>query len=149
MKIAMSAKTLHSATEMLDAGVELSSVEFFGISATVNEDWDASESPSESLSPEFGLKHRIAEKEFGVRLYVKIDMGIGVVNIDLHATYTFPEEVEILTAGAAEFANKVGVMALIPYARQAIADVSQRVFGDPIVLPILKQGDLEFDLESE
>lgn len=43
-----------------------------------------------------------------------------------------------------EWINKVAVMALIPYLRTAISDLSVRVLGLPLTLPIIRQGELEF-----
>lgn len=139
---------LASATEMLDAGVELESVEFFGLSATVSEDWDGPSDETFSVIPEMGLKYRRSDDEFGARLFVKVDLGYGVASVDVSATYRFPQQVSILDDAANEFANKVAVMALLPYARQALSDLTQRVFGEPIVLPILRQGQLRFDVDQ-
>jgi preprotein translocase subunit SecB len=44
----------------------------------------------------------------------------------------------------AEFGGKVAVMALIPFAREAIATVTSRVFLDPVLMPIFTTGQLHF-----
>ncbi|WP_168582614.1 hypothetical protein [Gephyromycinifex aptenodytis] len=43
-----------------------------------------------------------------------------------------------------EFANKVGVMALLPYARQALQDQVSQVLGQPIVMPSFPRGAVTF-----
>ena len=43
-----------------------------------------------------------------------------------------------------EFANKVAIMTLAPYVRHALADLTQRIQGRSILLPILRAGELQF-----
>lgn len=43
-----------------------------------------------------------------------------------------------------KFANEVGVLSLFPYLRHAIADLTTRISGDPLLLPTLRFGQLVF-----
>lgn len=48
-----------------------------------------------------------------------------------------------------EYMNEVAVMALIPYLRHAIADLSLRVFGSPITMPVFQRGAISFPLDMQ
>ncbi|UYG15748.1 hypothetical protein BRM3_08830 [Brachybacterium huguangmaarense] len=142
------AKTIHfeSAVQMLDAGANLESVNFYELSAVINEDWSSESELPTDAEPEFYLKHIVSDREFSARLRTRMDMGIGVVIVDASATYTFTENIAVSKGAAEEFVNRVAVMALLPYIRQAVADLTQRVFGDPFVIPILHAGELVFEI---
>ncbi|MEV8268611.1 hypothetical protein [Microbacterium sp. NPDC076911] len=47
------------------------------------------------------------------------------------------------------FANEVAVMTLLPYARQAVSDMSTRVFGKPIFMLTIDRGEVGFDLDEQ
>lgn len=55
----------------------------------------------------------------------------------------FPRE-EFGEPLALEYANHVGFMTAAPYIRQAIADLGQRVLNQPLVMPIIRCGDIWF-----
>lgn len=45
-----------------------------------------------------------------------------------------------------EFVNNVAIMHILPYARQSIADLTQRVFSAPLLMPIMQRGELQFQV---
>lgn len=49
-------------------------------------------------------------------------------------------------ARALDYSNDVAVVALLPYLRQAIADLTQRVFGSPLLMPALQRGAVTFSM---
>ncbi|WP_454151645.1 hypothetical protein [Microbacterium lacticum] len=141
-------RTIRSAQELLDAGIELIGIQFFELCAKVDEDSESTELP-ESIEPTFSLRLRHEGNEFGIRLASRVYVGLGEVTVDVSANYATPEPVTMDEAVRLEFANRVGIMALIPYLRQAVADLTQRVFGQPILVPITRAGDLEFTPDSQ
>ena len=44
------------------------------------------------------------------------------------------------------FVNGVAVMALVPYIRQSVSDVTLRVFGSALTMALVRRGEMEFDL---
>lgn len=111
-------------------------------------------SQTESDPPRFDLRIQVDEPSadaerrvfgFGLRVAIRIPQGEVVVEpfVQYHVA---AEHAGLLDdrATVAAFANEVAVMTLIPYARQSIADVSQRVFNSSIMMPILRQGQLNF-----
>ena len=61
---------------------------------------------------------------------------------------TDPAQVPITDELMVEYANEVGVMALLPYLRQTIASVSQQVFGTAVLMPIMQRGALSFSIDA-
>ena len=49
----------------------------------------------------------------------------------------------------AAYANEVAVMALVPYARQAVADVTLRVFEASVLMPSFQRGELRFGVADQ
>lgn len=136
-----------SAAEILDAGVEIESVQFFNLHAEVNED-AAPPNEEQEVSPTYGLKLRHEGNELGIRVSISIDVGAAKIIADAAVNYVTSEVLAMEEATFLDFANNVGVMALLPYLRQAIADLSQRVIGEVILMPIIPRGGLTFSRED-
>lgn len=84
---------------------------------------------------------------FRLRLRVELTTPVGDVVAEAGAEYAVDEAFPIgdLTHGLlVEYANHVGVMALLPYLRQVIADLTQRVFGGALLMPVLPRGAVTF-----
>lgn len=56
-----------------------------------------------------------------------------------HPPREIPEDVRL------EFANLVGIMALLPFMREAVADMTRKVVGHPVIMPMIKTGDIRFE----
>lgn len=87
-----------------------------------------------------------SDKKFRVQVTTSIESTPGKIYIEMAADYSL----EALTTGEIDsdlildFANRVAFMTLLPYIRQTVADISQRVFIQPLTMPIFKAGDLVF-----
>lgn len=95
-----------------------------------------------------GFERSADQERFRVRLKVEIVAGFGDVTAEASAEYRragFPVE-DLTDAVLLEYANNVAVMALLPYLRQAIADMTQRVFGSPLLMPVLQRGAVSFSI---
>jgi hypothetical protein len=98
--------------------------------------------PSYTLTVDF----RDAGDGFRVRLVTDIDTPLGGISCGVLGEYGIgqarlrTETSEALT----EFINGVALMHLIPYARQSIADLTQRVFGAPLLMPMIQRGQISF-----
>lgn len=141
-------RVVNSAAELLDVGVSIDNIQFLQLHAEAAEG-DGVPTEMQEPEPAWGLKLRHDGAELGFRLSVTLDLGIGNIRIDAAINYVADEPVAMIEATRLEFANKVAVMALLPYIRQAAADLSQRVFGEVIMMPVTRQGDLKFGPDSE
>lgn len=83
-----------------------------------------------------------------VALNVELIIPEGQVCVEPVATYQIPREhseafnPRALTA----YVNETGLLHLLPFARQALLDLSVKVFQNPIVMPILTSQDLNFEI---
>lgn len=101
------------------------------------------------VAPQYGLQAMIADDSQHFRLVLRIDIEApeGEIRAAAMANYTVSDGSPGLTMRlAVEYANEVGVMTLLPYLRQAIADLTLRVFGGTLLMPILARGAVQFDL---
>ncbi len=81
-----------------------------------------------------------------VRFLASLETEVGEVRVGAQAEYLLngmrrrdvPVEVE------ESFVNRVAIMALVPYVRSALADLSGRVFGTTVTLGIVMPGDIAF-----
>lgn len=111
--------------------------------------------PSEDaeISPEYSLNLATSDdaRGFRVLLRTEIDVTIGRIGCDVAAEY----ELEGLQLGRdssgamQEFVNNVALMHLLPFVRQSIADLTQRVFSAPLIMPMMQRGEMEFEIGLE
>lgn len=126
----------------------LDDVVFSELSARRNEDFQGA---SIQVRPAYRLHLRPrldSQPGFQIALEVVIRSEIGVISATAVAAYTVSDAgVEVLQdqTTVIEFGNEVAVMTLIPYLRYAIADITTRVFGAPLLMPVLHRGDIRFD----
>lgn len=104
--------------------------------------------PEASIDPVHALDLKLRDDQAGfrARLNTDIETEIGKIACDVVAEYEIDGVIidEESTPALQEFVNNVAVMHVLPYTRQYIADVTQRVFGSALVMPILQRGDLTF-----
>ncbi len=140
-----SAVAVSSAKQLLqEVGVDLEGIVFYRVSGEVAEDFKGSPPKEFDVEPEYSLLVRHEGAEIGVRLRTELRTIMGVLTVDVAVNYAAHQVVEIEPQALADFANDVGVMALLPYIREAIASLSQRVFVRTITMPIYQRGDLVF-----
>lgn len=129
----------------------LLSVEVFKLSAERQLDVEPTDDfeidPSYLLTTDF----RDDGAGFRIRLLTDIETPIGTISCGVLAEYAHdgvrlgPESSEALN----EFVNGVALMHIIPYVRQAIADVTLRVYQSPLLMPILQRGQMTFDVSID
>lgn len=93
-------------------------------------------------NPEEGDRFR-----FRIRLRIELRPPGGEIVAEAGAEYVVNETMvtsELTPNLLVEYANQVGVMTLLPYLRQAIADLTQRVFGAALLMPVLPRGSVTF-----
>lgn len=144
-EIQVSPVKVGSALELLQLGIEIEGVTFYSLSASLSEDIEGEVPAPEDIVPTYGLKTSFGSKSVGIRLVTRVMSSVGTIEVDVAVTYRITVPVSLDEEVVLEFANEVGVMALLPYVREAISTLSARVFGNAVLMPILMRGDLVFN----
>lgn len=147
-----SPRRVASAAELVqDVGVSIDGFTFYKVAAEVRDDFTGPITIDEEseVSPSYALKLRNENGGIGVRLSTHLELAIGTVDVDVAIDYSLTETVEVPQHVLLEFANEVGVMALIPYVRESIANLSARVFNRAVLMPMIQRGELSFDAEGD
>ncbi|WP_458116956.1 hypothetical protein [Arthrobacter sp. D2-10] len=137
-----------SSTEELLAAVTLGGIEFFEISARSRAGFGESIGTDEPEPPEFDLKLQARAGSFQVRLRTALSVPQGDVVVDAGVMYELSEELKVSEEIGLDFANRVALMALLPYVREAIHTHTVKVFGEGLLMPIIRQGDLVFSADE-
>lgn len=140
-----SGPTVH---DVLD-DVSLGSIGFFRLLAEHLDDADGDGEEVE-VDPKYLMttETRDDRKGFRVSLDTSITAGVAHVRCTVHAEYELDQidAEDIRGDTMQEFVNNVALMNILPFVRQGIADLTQRVFNAPLFMPIIKRGDLTFTL---
>lgn len=79
-----------------------------------------------------------------VRLVVDLPAAGASAVVAYQATYEHElsavPSIELLT----DFTNEVALMILLPYLREALADVTRRVFDQALLMPMFQRGEVAF-----
>jgi hypothetical protein len=106
----------------------------------------------EAPAPGFGLNIEVSPDDlrFRIRLRVEASSDTTFLGVEPVAEFQVPENLRdlLVAEDLVEFANEVGVMVLLPYLREAVADVTRRVFGSSSLVPLIQRGQLRFSLDS-
>lgn len=86
----------------------------------------------------FGLKLELETLDGRVRILLD---GSYSVDRDHADSFTMPL--------AVEYMNHVAVMAMLPYMRQALADLTMRVLREEILMPVFGRGEVHFPPPEE
>lgn len=119
----------------------LDGVQFHEIYAKINDDIHEGVA-REDADVEFQYQTRTSDEDFGVRVTVNVTSNSGTARVVVAAEYA------IESGGAPEadlldlFASEVAVMTLFPFVREGIQSATSRVFGVPLLLPVLERGQI-------
>lgn len=103
------------------------------------------------IEPEYELSITLRDDFGGFRaqLSTAISVPIGEIRCVIYAEYVLDNArigVES-TEAMSDFINGVALMHILPFTRQAISDVTMRVFNNPLLMPLIKRGELGFELQ--
>lgn len=108
---------------------------------------------SEEATPTYSMDFngRPDDKRFRIGLRTEIQFNRGTVTAHVAVEYELTELLlsSIDQATRIEFMNTVALMTIVPFTRQAIADITQRVFGAALLMPIINQGELNFTMSDD
>lgn len=142
-------RAVGSAAELLrDVTLDITGVTFYQVSAELRDSVSGEDPEVGTIVPTYALKTLVEGDHVGVRLHVHLEAEIGVADVDAAVAYKTPYPVSMTEAVKLEFANEVGVMALVPYLREAISTITQKVFGEAVLMPVFQRGELWFSEEE-
>jgi hypothetical protein len=134
--------------EDLVAAVELTDIEFYELSARSRAGFGDDVGSEADTDPTFELKVLHKEKKYKVRLRVSISTTYGDVVADAGIVYELANDARIPHGIGLDFANRVGIMALLPYVRESIHSLTSKAFGQGLLMPVMRAGDLQFEAED-
>lgn len=134
--------------------IEIGCYELFGARGAVDDDGDraivgfpkVAEDEEFDVSNSLGVYWAVDGGSFLIRFSCVVSGSMGDLRAGVQGEYvadgldreSVPPEVE------EAYVNKVAVMTLAPYLREAVADISRRVFSQPFTLGVLHAGELAF-----
>lgn len=128
---------------------ELENIAYLQVASTRNESDEQPSGPDSAQVDEFEFALKLTQSDdhdqLIVRLKTNVDSPLHETTVEVGAIYTLDPPSEIPEEVRLEFANLVGIMALLPFVREAVADVTRRVVGHPVIMPMIKAGELRFE----
>jgi hypothetical protein len=138
--------------EALILDADLEAITYFEVSGVRSSRATPSAAPAEEedIEPSHSLQTAVRDddKGFRIRIRTEIDVSIGSIIVDVSADY----ELATISARSIDqavlqsFVNGVAVMALVPYIRQSVSDITLRVFGSALTMALVRRGEMEFEL---
>ena len=105
--------------------------------------------------PRFAMRNeRLEDADSAfMRVFLRCDVPLpeGDVVVEPFAVYSIPgTSVDLFDdeETVIGFINEVAVMAMLPYVRQGVADMSQRVFEAAVLMPAFPRGAISFNLKD-
>lgn len=141
--------TLQDAQEMLEiAGLQLVDIHFDRLSiettASSTQPKDTGDASGMRLDVDCSLATRQEGKQFGARFEFLIKAADWTAGIAAITEYAGSQEFELSKEAPFDFASRVALMAAFPYVREALADLTTRVTGSAVLLPLIRLGELSF-----
>lgn len=135
-------------------GATLAEIAVLELRAKKAESADGEKIPKQvKVKPNYTLETAVKEDNLGflIAITTDIDLPSGSIYCQIGATYKVKGEegLSLQSEDLLEYANEVGVMTLLPFIRQNVADLSQRVLGFPLLMPIMPRGALYFSKGEE
>lgn len=124
--------------------VELTGITYYEVRGKRHEDRPATASTS---TPSVMVRYEPMHIE--VRMAMTVDTGEAAVLADIGATYTLTTACQWTKPLAAEFTEKVGIMAVYPFVRESVFATASRMNVRPPVMGLLHAGAFKVDLGDE
>jgi hypothetical protein len=136
-----------SAADLLPL-VELTAITTYEVGGRRGEEKPDDAGSSES-SDDFQIKVRLSDSDLETRARVRVDSAQAELIADVSATYTFTEPLELSREVVGEFVERVGVMSVFPYLREAIHTTASRLGVDAPVLGLLRAGSFRLNISED
>ena len=137
---------------LLSESLELTRVRFFEISAKVSESSEPKSKPSDKIGPEGSgeplelfINIKAEKKTLGLRVVMELTNEYIMARIDCAAFFRkLDPERNYDHTEIREFIRHEAFPVIVPYIREALADISRRVIGRPITLGLIRLNDMLF-----
>ncbi|RRD52097.1 hypothetical protein EII12_06010 [Buchananella hordeovulneris] len=86
---------------------------------------------------------------FGIRLLGKVEHAAGTVTVIVAATYKIADGFTMSSRCRNLYVNEVAIMTAFPYLREGISCITAKVFGDPLLVPVLQRGQLTVPVDED
>ena len=145
---------LTSIDEMLEtAQLQLAAIRFDHLSIDLIDNAaqavvDREDSESTPIEITCKLGTRQEGKEFGTRFKFQITAPQWQAVIAVITDYEGCQEFALSPEAPADFASRVALIAAFPYVREALSDLTTRVTGTAVLLPLLRPGQIVFALNE-
>ena len=126
--------------------VELTAITTYEISGQRVAEAEAS---VQEVGDDFQVMVRLGAQDLETRGRVRVQTSQAVLIADVSATYTFSEPVDLSSDVVGEFVERVGVMAIFPYLREAVHTTASRLGVDAPVLGLLRAGNFRISADDE
>lgn len=105
---------------------------------------DAGDESETRLEVDCSLATRQEGNQFGAKFEFLIKADDWTTSIGVITEYVGVQEFELSKEAPVDFASRVALMAAFPYVREALADLTTRVTGSAVLLPLIRLGELNF-----
>ena len=109
---------------------------------------DREDSESTPIEITCNLGTRQEGKEFGARFEFHFKAAQWQAVIAVITDYEGCQEFALSPEAPADFASRVALIAAFPYVREALSDLTTRVTGTAVLLPLLRPGQIVFALNE-
>ena len=132
---------IREAVAELASRVELSDVRYHAIVGRQKEPPSDAEEADQSLQVMIGSH----ETSFSIRCRVEFEAPDATYEVDASIHYSAEEPLEVDETVLRGFAEHIGILALYPYLRSAVHDLSSRLGVGRALMPIVRAGTLQLD----
>lgn len=132
--------------------LELVTVEFYGVEARRNEDYEPTEGfePTDEPGGDLAIRTAYRERDGGLdfRVSITLEEPWARIEADGAVIYSAAEGTQFAPEAVKEFGEMVAAMTIFPYLREAVASISDRI-GFRLTLPMVNRGVIEFAVSDE
>ena len=132
--------------QLVDIRFDRLSIDLVENAPQAGSDLEGSESTPIEINCMLGTRHE--GKRFGTRFEFQFKATQWQAVIAVITYYEGCQEFALAPEVPADFASRVALMAAFPYVREALSDLTTRVTGTAVVLPLLRPGQIVFTLNE-
>lgn len=123
-----------------------------------SESWDPPK--DDPIPPQISIEIAFGENEEGeiderkrarVSIGVVVEVPDGTVSVVVGAYYSIDvnHSVDMTSTTLTQYMNEHGILDIFPYVRSGVTDLSSKTLPGPIVLPLIRSGEVRFDLPPD
>ncbi|MCI7513469.1 MAG: hypothetical protein SOX57_07400 [Schaalia hyovaginalis] len=128
--------------QLADIHFDHLSIDLVGTDTPSDTDIDGSEDTPIEINCTLGTRQD--GRLFGARFEFQIKASQWIAEISVITDYAGSQEFVLSPEAPADFASKVGLMAAFPYVREALGNLTARVTGTAVLLPLIRHGEIVF-----